>query len=413
MGNKEQSTGHLLRVSLMGSSILLLVLLQGFWLVNSYEQSFVGFQREASALFRSTVFAMRDSVFSGSFDVASQLGTDGLPRKIQIDTLDSAVVKLRKGDVRIQLRGFSEPNDTGESGRTHVVDSVARRRNIFIRVKSDDTLSMNALQQRFRNVINHSAYPYPFIIRHIKSPIHDMRFFAEPDIPPFDLRHRHPPAKTFSDTVITERATIGPIHAYVAVFPGMRSNVIEKIMPQILFSIFLTTITIAAFVVMYKNLRTQERVMQMKNDFISNVTHELKTPIATVSVALEALKDFHALKNPARTAEYLDIAQHELNRLSLMTDKILNASVFEQNGVAFVPGMVKLDDIVRDVVASLKVVLDKKSIQSSIRLTGNSFEIQVALCILPTWCTTCWTTLSNTAQQIQVSISIWNRARRM
>jgi len=168
---------------------------------------------------------------------------------------------------------------------------------------------------------------------------------------------------------------MGPIHAYAAVFPAMRVNVLKKIAPQILFSGFLTIITIAAFVVMYRNLRSQERLMEMKNDFISNVTHELKTPIATVSVALEALKDFHGLKNATRTAEYLGIAQHELNRLSLMTDKILKASSFEQQGVTFIPGVVRLDEVVKQVVQSLTVVLEKNHLTTTLHLDGSHFEI--------------------------------------
>ena len=306
------------------------------------------------------------------------LNEDTLMDKNRFDSMGNQIYtgRLKKTGVGIQLHEFNELADSGRVTVRDLDDSLARRHNIFIRVKSDDTLSMDALRRRFETVIDRSAYPYEFQIRHVTALKPVLLSFTEPDFPPFDPRQRRIGLRPFSDTLTTERAMIGPVHSYFAVFPSMRSNVIKKIMPQILFSVFLTTITIAAFVVMYRNLRTQERVMQMKNDFIGNVTHELKTPIATVSVALEALKDFHALKNPARTAEYLDIAQHELNRLSLMTDKILNASVFEQQGVAFIPGVVKLDEIVKQVTESLKVVLDKKNIQTSVSLHGSSFELK-------------------------------------
>ncbi len=100
--------------------------------------------------------------------------------------------------------------------------------------------------------------------------------------------------------------------------------------------------------------------MKLKNDFINNITHELKTPVATVSVAIEALKNFKALDNPELTGEYLEIAQNELNRLSLMTDKILSTSSFEKGTMTFSTEQIDLDAMIRQVLASMKLVFEKK-----------------------------------------------------
>jgi signal transduction histidine kinase len=180
----------------------------------------------------------------------------------------------------------------------------------------------------------------------------------------------------YSDTLYTERIRLNPLHAYDAAFPSIRGEVIREITPEIFFSLLLTTIVVAAFVIMYRNLRAQQRLMQLKNDFISNVTHELKTPVATVSVALEAMKDFHALENRERTQEYLSIAQNELNRLTLMTDKILKASVFETQGVSFVPEHVNLHSIIEQVLSSMRLVLEKRKITVNYIPSGNDFEFE-------------------------------------
>ena len=79
--------------------------------------------------------------------------------------------------------------------------------------------------------------------------------------------------------------------------------------------------------------QSQQRLTELKNDFIGNMTHELKTPIATVSVAVEALRHFNALQDPVRTQEYLEISAGELQRLSLMVDKVLKLSLFETKGI--------------------------------------------------------------------------------
>ncbi len=107
------------------------------------------------------------------------------------------------------------------------------------------------------------------------------------------------------------------------------SFLLKKISLPILFSVFLVGLTVASFILLYRSLLHQHRLAQLKNDLISNITHELKTPIATVAVAIEALKNFNAIQDPGKTKEYLDISQNELQRLGLLVDKVLKLSMFE------------------------------------------------------------------------------------
>src|SRR6185436_11622670 len=108
---------------------------------------------------------------------------------------------------------------------------------------------------------------------------------------------------------------------------------LKKILLPILFSLFLVGVTILSFVLLYRNLLRQHRLSEIKNEFISNITHELKTPIATVGVAIEALKNFNAIDDPQKTKEYLDISSNELQRLSLLVDKVLKLSMFEKREI--------------------------------------------------------------------------------
>ncbi|MFX5494387.1 histidine kinase dimerization/phospho-acceptor domain-containing protein, partial [Acinetobacter baumannii] len=80
----------------------------------------------------------------------------------------------------------------------------------------------------------------------------------------------------------------------------------------------LIILTTLSFIYLYRNLAAQQKLALIKDEFISNITHELKTPIATVNVAIEALKNFDAIQNPEKTKEYLNISSSELQRLSLL-----------------------------------------------------------------------------------------------
>lgn len=139
----------------------------------------------------------------------------------------------------------------------------------------------------------------------------------------------------------------------------------------ILFSLLLVSITIASFVLLYRNMMQQKRLADLKNEFISNITHELKTPIATVGVAIEALKSFNAIDDPRRTKEYLDISQNELQRLNLLVDKVLKLSMFEKKEIELKYEVLNLADVVDEVVASMRLQTEKYRATVTVNTEGD------------------------------------------
>jgi two-component system phosphate regulon sensor histidine kinase PhoR len=151
---------------------------------------------------------------------------------------------------------------------------------------------------------------------------------------------------------------------------------LKKMGSPILFSIFLIGLTVLTFILLYRNLLQQRRLTVLKNDFISNITHELKTPIATVQVAIEALRNFNALKDPAKTNEYLDISQQELHRLSMLVDKVLRLSMFENREVQLMPEPFDLRALVKEVAGSFQPLFEKHGAKVQINYTGDNFIIE-------------------------------------
>ena len=151
---------------------------------------------------------------------------------------------------------------------------------------------------------------------------------------------------------------------------------LKKLTSPILFSIFLIGLTVVTFILLYRNLLQQQRLTELKNDFISNITHELKTPIATVQVAIEALRNFNALKDPARTNEYLDISLQELHRLSMLVDKVLRLSMFENREVQLIPEPFDLRDLVKEVAGSFQPLFEKYGAKLQIFYKGDNFIIE-------------------------------------
>lgn len=164
-------------------------------------------------------------------------------------------------------------------------------------------------------------------------------------------------------------------NAYQASFEAPTSFLMRKIAPQILLSLLLIAFTSISFLFLYRNLLAQRRLTLMKNDFISNITHELKTPIATVNVAIEALRNFDALQSPERTKEYLDISASELQRLSLLVDKVLKLSMFENKDIELQKSQFNLKELVEEVMHSMRLQFQKNKATVSLKTAGEPFII--------------------------------------
>lgn len=116
----------------------------------------------------------------------------------------------------------------------------------------------------------------------------------------------------------------------------------------------------------------QQRLADIKNEFISNITHELKTPIATVSVAIEALRSFNASMDAQRSKEYLDISANELQRLSLLVDKVLKLSMFEKKEMDLKYETLNMQNLVQEVASSMRIQFEKKNAAVSITAEGDT-----------------------------------------
>jgi signal transduction histidine kinase len=148
-----------------------------------------------------------------------------------------------------------------------------------------------------------------------------------------------------------------------------------KLLPQILFVAILLFLTATAFYITFRNLKAQINLGHMKDDFISNMSHELKTPIATVKVALEALNTFNIIDDPKKGREYLSMATAEMDRLELLATRVLNTSLLETGNIYLQQESYELDKLVQEVIQSMQLRVKQFGASLSYKTTGNNFRI--------------------------------------
>jgi two-component system, OmpR family, phosphate regulon sensor histidine kinase PhoR len=116
----------------------------------------------------------------------------------------------------------------------------------------------------------------------------------------------------------------------LAYFPETRSFLLKRMWMTLFASVFFVILIAGSFFYMLAMFVRQKKLSDIKNDFVNNMTHELKTPIATVSAAMEALVQFDALDDRAKSLKYIDLSRRELNRLTGMVENVLRISTFEK-----------------------------------------------------------------------------------
>lgn len=158
---------------------------------------------------------------------------------------------------------------------------------------------------------------------------------------------------------------------------GYRMHLLKAITPQILFTLLLVLTTAIAFWMTNRSLRRQMKLSDMKNGLISNMSHELKTPVSTVKVALEALDSFDVVNQPDKAREYIHMAMLETHRLELLVNKALNTSLMEQGKMTLQRLPHDLKSIVQEIVDALKLRLEQNETTINLHATGDNFIAKV------------------------------------
>ncbi len=120
-------------------------------------------------------------------------------------------------------------------------------------------------------------------------------------------------------------------------------------------SLVLLVLVILTVFYLLRIIQKQKQISQIKNDFISNITHEFKTPIATVSTALEALKNFNETPLPEKTRKYLDISDAQLKKLNLLVEKVMETALLEQDKMVLNTKEIDVYQIIEQVVEIHKI----------------------------------------------------------
>ena len=147
----------------------------------------------------------------------------------------------------------------------------------------------------------------------------------------------------------------------------------KKISPQIFFSLILLLVSGFAFIISYRTLNKQLQLNKLRNDFIDNISHELKTPVSTVKVVVEALQNPEIRIQDQKTSEYLNMASKEINRLELLISKVLNTSLLGEELQSIERNEINLLELIQQIIDSFRIRVEESTATLQFASDGEAF----------------------------------------
>jgi two-component system, OmpR family, phosphate regulon sensor histidine kinase PhoR len=345
----------------MALTILIITGFQVYWLKKSYDREKRNLEMRTNMMFRETVHTLQaakldldkisiDSAIKTKIITPNTRRDDSSFRpKQKMIALVNALREKAKDSTPGKTIVFERRSAENEAPPRMLSRHQSRLVQFLFEVDSlQDSVTVSEIEESLRERMDQQNMDVPFNVYRIQKEEDGERQFNEVTL-------------GFSNP-ITYQVKLGNIYFYL----------LKRIGVPILFSFFLIGFTILSFAVLYNNLLKQRRLADIKNEFISNITHELKTPIATVSVAIEALRSFNATIDPSKTKEYLDISAHELQRLSLLVDKVLKLSMFEKKEMDLQYEPLDLKALVEEVTTSLRLQFERHNATVNIIAEGDT-----------------------------------------
>ena len=162
----------------------------------------------------------------------------------------------------------------------------------------------------------------------------------------------------------------------IVYFPNQDKDVFIQMWPLIITSIVVILIlTFSFYYIMASNLK-QKKLSVIKNDFISNMTHEFKTPISTISLASEMLADESISQTADKRHRYLRMISDENKRLSVLVESILQTSILDKGEFKLKLSEVDIHDIINTAINNTHLLISQRKGEIQTYLKAQNFKLQ-------------------------------------
>ena len=152
-----------------------------------------------------------------------------------------------------------------------------------------------------------------------------------------------------------------PEYFLYVTFPEKNEHILGGISNILLLSLFFILIIIIAFSSSLYQLIQQKKISEIKTDFINNMTHEFKTPIATINLAIDSIRNPKILNNQEKVLRYIEMIRDENKRMHTQVENVLRISRLEKNQLDISKEMIDIHDTIEDAISHVSLLVNDRN----------------------------------------------------
>ena len=403
----------ILLITLMSISLIGVIIIQGFFITEIYKDAERKFDKDSNLAlsegvewlerreFRRYVVKFRDLISSGATIDTTAINSLYI---IKEDADNNEVMMYRNASVEenlkfpqfwnflkedsINLRRVSNERETkilniqnqkeysGISSEQFLskIGEISKSKEILFETAYHDLAKKNTIERRVGNVNSLNN----FLKQRFKRVNIDVPF-------EFAIFNKDSLTSIKTESFIAEKNTIESAlfsdennqsdYLIKVNFPRRTPFLITPIISIALVSIIFTFIIIIVYIYTVMILLRQRQISQIKTDFINNMTHEFKTPIATINLALDSIKNPKTIKDQGLIKKYLKMIKDENERMHDQVENVLRMSQLEKKELEIDKTTLSVDELIKIAISHVQLLLDNKKGSVSLNLNANMQEV--------------------------------------
>ena len=385
-----------LLIALMTLSLLGIIFVQGYWIKNSYQNREDQFTLNIRQVLISVSKEIQLEEIEKYYQVYNSIiDTIQVPDQASFSELIYTITNERKDEIYIYSDGVLEENYkllssssldldmdsiqfkkiTSRKITTKIIPGIDGGRNVQSKTESFKRLKdyeQNQFENAYKNILSktpiHKRTSGEKIKQLINKQLEELGLSTNFEYAVYSnnlatkIRSRNftlDPTSTYGVPLFVNDDIKTNFQLYVN-FSDKEKFVLSSIMVMAILSILFTGVIILTYASALRQLLKQRQISQIKTDFINNMTHEFKTPIATINLALDALKNPKVFDNKEFIARYHNMIREENRRMHTQVENVLRISKLENDELDLEKGEVNLHEIIEDAITHVSLIVEHK-----------------------------------------------------
>ncbi len=365
---------------LAGAALIGLCVIQYYWISGAVDQRREHFEQD-----------VREAMMNVTRRYARAQARERMSTQYSLSRLPQG---FNSRQMNAPVPGSTSPNDTLSFSRNKLqsgLDALAKRGDLLKRPAGElfSDLYNQMLQVNFLGendiqpdtMLIDSLLRYEFRNRGITTR-YVWTIFTGGTVPV--LSGDEDPQQSLRDSLLTSRHRVSLMpdnifaqpHMLAVYFPYQNGFILKSLWIMLILSVLFVLFILLLFYYSISTIYRQKQLSEIKNDFISNMTHELKTPISTISLACEVLSDSSVEKTQDRLNRYVTMIREENKRLGGLVENVLQSALLDKGNFRLKTGPVDFHELIRNAVNSVRIQVEKKSGEISTQFEADSFVIE-------------------------------------